>query len=271
MKKYLFLIIGLALGATFFLATPQASQAATGCCLQAGECNRDVQETDCPADAFDPACGWPECQDDQSAGSGCCYYASLGTCSSGVSETDCSANNGLFDSDCTTLPGCASQSSDNETSDEPVSSFKPADICGTAAVKNYGQPSGLLTGMSEVCYACGACGLCDFLQVANNVARWIFGIMGGVAFIMFLWGGTGWIMSFGNSEKIEGSKKVLTSALFGLAIILLAWQIVYVLIFIFAGGKVANVGLFPSSTKQSYFWYNPCELKKGAGTDTTAK
>ena len=117
----------------------------------------------------------------------------------------------------------------------------------------------LLAGISDKCYACGACDFCDVLQVANNVARGLFAIMGAVALIMFIWGASGFIMAFGNAEKIEGSKKVLTSALFGIFIIIMAWQLVHIIIFIFAGGDFDALKLFVTSD-ESYFWFNPCKL-----------
>ncbi|MFH1534374.1 MAG: hypothetical protein ABIF80_00130, partial [Patescibacteria group bacterium] len=65
--------------------------------------------------------------------------------------------------------------------------------------------------------------------------QWILGLLGLIAVIMILIGGFKWMTAGGNEEKIESAKKLLTSAIIGLVIVLLAWAIV-----IFALGVLQN-------------------------------
>lgn len=67
------------------------------------------------------------------------------------------------------------------------------------------------------------------------IIQWILGLLGLIAVIMILVGGFKWMTAGGNEEKIESAKKLLTAAIVGLIIVLLAWAIV-----IFAIGVLEN-------------------------------
>lgn len=75
----------------------------------------------------------------------------------------------------------------------------------------------------------------DLQQTVIAIIQWILGLLGLVAVIMILVGGFKWMTAGGNEEKIESAKKLLTAAIIGLIIVLLAWAIV-----IFAIGVLEN-------------------------------
>jgi hypothetical protein len=78
-------------------------------------------------------------------------------------------------------------------------------------------------------------GSADLQETVIAIIQWILGLLGLVAVIMILIGGFKWMTAGGNEEKIESAKKLLTSAIIGLVIVLLAWAIV-----IFALGVLQN-------------------------------
>jgi len=78
-------------------------------------------------------------------------------------------------------------------------------------------------------------GSADLQETVIAVIQWILGLLGLIAVIMILIGGFKWMTAGGNEEKIESAKKLLTAAIIGLVIILLAWAIV-----IFAIGVLSN-------------------------------
>lgn len=58
------------------------------------------------------------------------------------------------------------------------------------------------------------------------IIQWILGLLGLFAVIMILYGGFTWMTAGGNEEKVEKAKKIVTAAVIGLVIILVAWAIV---------------------------------------------
>lgn len=69
-------------------------------------------------------------------------------------------------------------------------------------------------------------GSADLQQTVIGLIQWVLGFLGLIAVIMILIGGFKWMTAGGNEEKIESAKKLLTSAIIGLVIVLLAWAIV---------------------------------------------
>lgn len=79
-------------------------------------------------------------------------------------------------------------------------------------------------------------GTADLKDTVVNIINWVLGLLGIVAVIMILWGGFTWLTAAGNEEKVEKAREVISAAVIGLVIILLAWAIVnYVL------GTASNV------------------------------
>jgi hypothetical protein len=85
---------------------------------------------------------------------------------------------------------------------------------------------GILSNISEKCYCCGDCGLNDIVNIFIGAANYLFGIVGALALLFFIYGGILWLTAGGKSEQIEKGKKVLIGAVVGLAIVFGAWLIV---------------------------------------------
>ncbi|MFH1170965.1 MAG: pilin [bacterium] len=79
-------------------------------------------------------------------------------------------------------------------------------------------------------------GTSDLKATVINVINWVLGLLGIIAVIMILVGGFQWMTAAGNEEKVEKAKKIISAAIVGLIIILLAWAIVNFVI-----GTTSNV------------------------------
>ncbi len=83
---------------------------------------------------------------------------------------------------------------------------------------------GLLAETGPGCESYGNCSICDSIVVFTNIAKWILGVAGALALLIFIYGGFMMIISHGNPEYVEKGKKALTGTLIGLVLILGAWQ-----------------------------------------------
>jgi len=57
-----------------------------------------------------------------------------------------------------------------------------------------------------------------FVLLLFKISRYIFSIIGALAFLMFVYGGFTFILSRGNAEHVQQGKSILTSAVIGLAV-----------------------------------------------------
>lgn len=64
------------------------------------------------------------------------------------------------------------------------------------------------------------------LETGGNIAQLILGLTGGLALLMFVYGGFLMLSSGGNQDKVAKGKSVLTAAVIGIFIILLAGYLI---------------------------------------------
>lgn len=95
----------------------------------------------------------------------------------------------------------------------------------TASALSYIDPSGSI-----------GLGSADLRTTVTNIINWVLGLLGIVAVIMILYGGFMWLTAGGSEDRITSAKKIISAAVVGLVIILLAWAIVN-----FVLGTTANV------------------------------
>lgn len=132
----------------------------------------------------------------------------------------------------------------------------------TKALYSSSIKGGLLGGVTDACIQCGACQLCDFLNIANQLARMIFGIFGAVALAMFIYGGVQFIVSSGNSDLVGKAKSTLVNAVIGIFFIAFAWQIVHVVLIVL--GTPEEQGKPGAQLIFGKPWDNPCGQKTTA-------
>jgi len=73
---------------------------------------------------------------------------------------------------------------------------------------------------------CGNYEVNDFVSLAINVSKWILGMVGSLALIMFIYGGVMFLISGGGSEKISQAKKIIIAAVIGLIIVFASYLII---------------------------------------------
>ncbi|MFA5135146.1 MAG: hypothetical protein WC505_05195 [Patescibacteria group bacterium] len=69
-------------------------------------------------------------------------------------------------------------------------------------------------------------GTADLESTVISIVQWALGFLGLIAVIFILYGGFTWMTAGGNEDKISTAKKIITAAVIGLIVILLAWAIV---------------------------------------------
>lgn len=66
----------------------------------------------------------------------------------------------------------------------------------------------------------------DVQDMIISVVNWVLALLGLIAVIMILYGGFVWLTAGGNEEKVASAKKIISAAIIGLIIVLLAYAIV---------------------------------------------
>ncbi len=207
---------------------------------------------------------------DIKAGNDCCGCASLGdppeyickpkgeaSCSSQLTDKQkaegwkCAISQD--DPDCKKCNERAENYLNRSKKDEPT---KCEGGCDPGWYKNI-PGRGFFAGVKECCWACGDCDLCDFLVFGNQIAKTILGLIGSAALLMFIWGGLSFIIAAGNPEKIQSAKRILVNAVIGIVIVLAAWEIVHIVIWMLADPNksiVDSVNIFKDQK-----WYEVCQ------------
>lgn len=79
-------------------------------------------------------------------------------------------------------------------------------------------------------------GNADLKKTVLNILQLVLGLLTFVAVVMVILGGFTWLTAAGNEEKVDRAKKIISAAVIGLIIVLLAWAVV-----IFVTRTTANV------------------------------
>lgn len=62
--------------------------------------------------------------------------------------------------------------------------------------------------------------------IIGNIINAVFGIVGSVALLMFVYGGFMWMLAAGNSDRVEKGKNIIVWATLGLVVIFTSYAIV---------------------------------------------
>jgi hypothetical protein len=79
---------------------------------------------------------------------------------------------------------------------------------------------------TSVKYDKGNYNLNDMVLVAVGASRWILGIVGSLALLMFIYGGLMFLISAGSSDRVSKAKLILIAAVAGLAIVFASYLII---------------------------------------------
>src|SRR3989338_1232159 len=95
--------------------------------------------------------------------------------------------------------------------------------------KKYPAPEGYVEG-GGVIPKCAFSGQCrdtnDLVQIFINQGKVVFGLIGMVALVAFVYGGFLMVFSFGESSKVQQGKDVMVAAVIGIMIVFSAYLIV---------------------------------------------
>jgi len=115
---------------------------------------------------------------------------------------------------------------DNNTCVERNVQISQSQAISQYITSTHGMPDGY-TGPLPACAFTGECrSVEDLVQLGVNVANWLFGIIAGLGFAFFVYGGITMILSFGNSEKVSQGKQMLVAATIGMVIAFSAYILV---------------------------------------------
>ena len=88
-------------------------------------------------------------------------------------------------------------------------------------------PSSIINnGTDSSAYATGNYSLNAILSIVIGASRWILGIVGSLALVMFIYGGFMFLISAGSSEKIGQARKIIIAAVIGLIIVFTSFLII---------------------------------------------
>ena len=76
------------------------------------------------------------------------------------------------------------------------------------------------------CRDSGDCTLDDFVRIFTFYYTRIFGLIGSIALLMFIYGGVMFLISSGNSEKVTQAKQIIIGAVIGLVIVFASYAII---------------------------------------------
>jgi hypothetical protein len=165
--------------------------------------------------------------------SGCCAKCGANVCSgteftvkggylpsmSAFTDTNCSTTYATRDCSSTTTPSSSSAQSIQCATVNPE--------CTTAW--DSGEKTSRFISTRD-CYCCGDCGFNDIVNIFINAADYLFGILGALALLFFIYGGLVWLTSGGSAGQVDKGKKILLGAVIGMLLALGAWLIVKFLV-----------------------------------------
>jgi hypothetical protein len=82
------------------------------------------------------------------------------------------------------------------------------------------------------------CTVCHFLVLIKNIIDFLTEVAFGLVAVMILYGALLFFLAGGQEQKIRQGREVITTAVYGLAIVLLSWIIINTLIQIFVNPGV---------------------------------
>ncbi|MEK7464547.1 MAG: pilin [Patescibacteria group bacterium] len=85
------------------------------------------------------------------------------------------------------------------------------------------------------CNIKGPCDFCDAVVVASNIVKFLFQVSIPIAVIMMVYGAIILMFAAGSEERFATGKKIITSAVIGLSIALVAWVIIGTLLHVLTG------------------------------------
>lgn len=94
-----------------------------------------------------------------------------------------------------------------------------------AAATTDSSASDITTNLDSVASTAGLSGNADIKVIIGNVIKIFLGFLGIIAVILIIWAGFTWMTAMGDAGKVDKAKKIITQAVVGLVIIIIAYSI----------------------------------------------
>ena len=99
----------------------------------------------------------------------------------------------------------------------------------TSTAKTETDVGVFMVGICGECWDEGNCSLSDIMTVVANIGNFILSIVGSAVLVVYIIGGFWWIASHGDQGWVTKGKKWITSATYGLIIVLFAYMAIFAL------------------------------------------
>lgn len=107
------------------------------------------------------------------------------------------------------------------------------------------------------CTKDGNCTLDQIVQTGVNFAKFLMGLSGALFFVIFIYGGAMYLLSFGDKGRVAKGRSAITGAAIGIVIVLASWTIVNFLTKALKGtatGTVSTTGSANACTAKGPGW-----------------
>lgn len=93
-------------------------------------------------------------------------------------------------------------------------------------------PSGQVLERLELppCTKTGNCSVADIVQTGVDFARFLMGLSAALFFVVFIYGGAMYLLSFGDAGRVKKGQEAIKGAVIGMIFVLGAWTIVQTLV-----------------------------------------
>lgn len=105
-----------------------------------------------------------------------------------------------------------------------------------APLATHAQPGQATTFSIESVGSQVGLGNANLKETIINIIRWALGFMTLIAVVFIIYAGFIWLTAGGSEENVEKAKRIISAAVIGLIVVLLAWAIV-----IFVANTTASV------------------------------
>jgi hypothetical protein len=86
----------------------------------------------------------------------------------------------------------------------------------------------------------GVCTYCDFLAMAQSIIKFLMEVSIPIGVIFIIYGSIMLMVAAGAPERAQNARKIITSAIIGVAIALCAWLIVNTIFIVLAKGNIVD-------------------------------
>lgn len=115
-----------------------------------------------------------------------------------------------------------------------------------------------ITIVPDDCYDQGDYSLGSFLDIAQNIMKFVWSISGAFALLMFFFGGILWLVSAGEDKRVTQGRETMIQAATGLIIVLGSWVFVNFVVAVLTGSPTNTTATIFHGKAWSTYDDGPC-------------